>query len=311
MARYLVTGGAGFIGSNIVRTLVERGEHVCVLDDLSTGCLSNLEDVRQHVTFVESSINDRDNVFEAMDGVDYCIHQAAIASVPRSVEMPVETCDANITGTVKVFEAARDRGVRRVTFASSSAVYGNATRVPVDESMPLAPISPYGITKATNELYARVFHELYGTQIVGLRYFNVFGPWQDPNSDYAAVIPRFIRRMLDGLAPIVHGDGLQSRDFTYVSNVVDANLSACGVEGELAGIYNIACGESISILDIVNVLNRIIGSSISPEFEPARVGDIRKSWANIDAARKAFDYTCTMSFEEGLQRTVAWYRDHA
>lgn len=308
MARYLITGGAGFIGSNIAHELVRRGDDVCVLDDMSTGRAANLADIASDVEFVEASITERDAVFDVMEGRDYCIHQAAIASVPRSLEQPVETCQANITGTVNVFKAACDRGIRRVVFASSSSVYGNATEAPVLESLPLAPISPYGITKATDEMYGTVFNDLFGMDIVALRYFNVFGPRQDPKSDYAAVIPIFIRRMLQGLPPTVHGDGKQSRDFTYVSNVVDANLRACSVEERIGGIYNVACGATKCIIDLVDTINRVLGTSLEPVYEPGRAGDIRMSWADVTAARRAFGYETKVSFEEGLRQTIAWYR---
>lgn len=308
MAMYVITGGAGFIGSNIAHELVRRGEGVRIVDDFSSGRRENIQDIESEIEVVQASIRDKDAVDAAMKGVDYCIHQAAIASVPRSIERPVETCDANITGTVNVFEAAREHGVRRVVFASSSSVYGNVSEAPVSESSPVAPISPYAITKAADEMYAKVFNELFEMDIVGLRYFNVFGPRQDPKSEYAAVIPIFIRRMMGGVRPIVHGDGLQSRDFTFVANVVDANIKVCMAPGHIGGVYNVACGETKSILDLVQEINAVLGTSLEPEFAEGRAGDIRLSWADIRAAQDAFGYACRTSFEEGLRLTIEWYQ---
>jgi UDP-glucose 4-epimerase len=308
VARYLVTGGAGFIGSNLVHALAVQGHRVRVLDDFSAGRRNNLDGIVDAIEVIEGSITNRDIVFDSMTDVDSCFHQGAVVSVPQSIEQPGITCDANITGTVNVFEAARDRKIRRVVFASSSAVYGDVEEMPVKETLPLAPISPYGITKAADEMYARVFNELFDMDIVGLRYFNVFGPRQDPNSPYAAVVPIFIRHMLAGEAPTVHGDGRQSRDFTYVSNVVDANLRACNAEGRVGGVYNVACGTANSILELVQHLNDIFGTQIEPTFEPARAGDIRLSWATIDAARDVFGFRPAVSVQEGLRRTVDWYR---
>lgn len=308
MARYVITGGAGFIGSSIAHELVRRGENVVVIDDMSTGRVENLRDILDRIVLVEASILDENAVMNAMEGADYCLHQAAIASVPRSIERPVDTCAANIAGTVQVFDAARVAGVRRIVFASSSSVYGNADVSTVVESLPLAPISPYGVTKAADELYAAVYNDLFGVDVVGLRYFNVFGPRQDPNSDYAAVIPLFIRMMLEGRRPTVHGDGRQSRDFTYVSNVVDANVRACEVSGRIGGMYNVACGTSISIVDVVAAINRVLGTTLDPEFQARRAGDIMRSCADIGAAVAAFGYACDVSFDEGLRRTIAWYR---
>lgn len=309
MARYLITGGAGFIGSNIARELVVRGQHVRVFDDFSTGRRENLAGIEQQVEIVAESITNSDAIMDAMNGVDYCIHQAAMASVPRSIEQPRETCDVNVMGTVNVFQAAHRCGVHRVTFASSSSVYGNVNDAPIKETAPISPLSPYGITKATGEMYAMAFNSLFGLDIVCLRYFNVFGPRQDPTSDYAAVIPTFIRRMLGGEAPVVHGDGKQSRDFTFVSNVVDANILACAAEKDVGGIYNVACGTTVSILDLAHGIGAILGASLKPTFEAGRAGDIRLSWADVSAAKAAFGYECSVGFEEGLRRTVAWYRE--
>ncbi len=311
MATYLVTGGAGFIGSNLVRSLLERGHSVRVLDDLSTGRRANLTEVLSQIEFIEGSICEVDLVNQAMDGVEYCLHQAAVPSVPRSVEDPLRSNRVNVEGTLNVFLAAREQGVRRVVFASSSSVYGNTSVSPVREDLPTQPISPYGVTKATCELYARVFSSLYNMDIVGLRYFNVFGPRQDPASEYAAVVPIFLSKMLRGERPPVHGNGRQSRDFSYIGNVVDANLRVCDAEGPLAGVYNAACGAETSILGLVALLNEILGTKLEPVFEPSRAGDIRRSCADIRRAGETFGYKPQVSVGEGLKRTVEWYRSLA
>ncbi len=308
MTTCLVTGGAGFIGSNLIRALLERGYGVRVLDDLSTGYRANLDEIASQVDFFEGSVCDSDLVATAMDGVECCFHQAAIPSVPRSVSDPVSTNRVNIEGSINVFLAARDAGVRRVVYASSSSVYGNADVSPVHEDLPTKPISPYGVSKAATEHYARVFSALYGMDIVGLRYFNVFGPRQDPASQYAAVIPIFINRMLRGERPPVHGNGRQSRDFSYIDNIVEANIRACEAEGPIAGVYNAACGAETSILGILALLNDILGTKLSPLFEAARKGDISRSCANIARASQAFGYKPQVTVGEGLKRTVDWYR---
>lgn len=306
----LITGGAGFIGSNLVRALLDRGYRVRVLDDLSTGRKRNLRDIVADIEFLEGSISDPALVQSAMEGVTYCLHQAAIPSVPRSLSDPVATNRVNVEGTLNVFVAARDAGVRRVVYASSSSVYGNVGVSPVHEDLPTKPISPYGISKATCEHYARVFSELYGMDIVGLRYFNVFGPRQDPSSQYAAVVPIFISRMLQGIRPPVHGNGRQSRDFSYIDNVVEANILACESEEPIAGVYNVACGSETSILGMVALLNEILGLTLEPLLEPARKGDIERSCADITRAGSAFGYKPRVSVGEGLQRSVDWYRNH-
>lgn len=308
MARYLVTGGAGFIGSNLVRALLARNEQVRVLDDFSTGRRANLEDVAGEIDLVESDVCDPDTVQRAMRGVDYCLHLAAIPSVPRSVADPLRSNRVNVEGTLNVFLAARDANVKRVVYASSSSVYGNARPGPLNEDLPRAPVSPYGVSKAAVEMYAETFSRLYDLELVGLRYFNVFGPHQDPDSPYAAVIPIFIRALRAGRRPPVHGDGRQSRDFTYVDNVVEANLQACACSERIAGIYNAACGASASVLDLVEMLNTLLGTRLEPEFLPARPGDIRDSRADIGRARQAFGYAPRVSLREGLERTAAWYK---
>lgn len=308
MSCCLVTGGAGFIGNHLVRALLQKGHDVRVIDDLSTGNLDNLADVRERITFFLGSICDTELVTRASRGVTCCYHQAALPSVPRSVKDPWRSNRVNVEGTLNVFLAARDAGVKRVVFASSSSVYGNTDVVPTHEGLPLAPISPYGVTKATCEMYARAFTDLYGMDIVALRYFNVFGPRQNPQSQYAAVIPIFVQKMLAGERPPVDGDGMQSRDFSYIDNVVSANIKAGEAAGSIAGVYNVACGESTTVLDLVNTLNAILGLNLAPDFQAARAGDIRRSCAAIGQARAAFGYEPLVGVREGLERTVRWFQ---
>jgi len=309
MACFVVTGGAGFIGSNLVHALVSRGETVRVVDDFSTGKRENIAGLGDDIELIEGGICDARLMAKAMDGADYCLHQAAIPSVLRSVQDPVASNRANVEGTITVFLAARDAGVKRVVYASSSSVYGDTDVFPAHEDLPLAPLSPYGVSKAADELYARAFNGLYDTDLVGLRYFNVFGPRQDPASQYAAVIPLFIAKMLGGKSPMIEGDGGQSRDFGYVDNVVAANLCACDAAGRIGGVYNIGCGSSTSILELVELLNHILGTDIDPVFGPPRPGDIRRSCADIARARDVLGYEPSVAVEEGLRRTVAWFRD--
>lgn len=309
MATFLITGGAGFIGSNLAHALAAQGESVRILDDFSTGRRKNLDGLGKDAEIVEGSVCDSAALTEAMRGVRYCLHQAAIPAVPRSIAAPEVTNRANVEGTLNVFLAARAAGVERVVYASSSSVYGNAQIYPLSETLPRAPISPYAVSKAADEMYAEVFSELYGLDLVGLRYFNVFGPRQDPRSDYAAVIPLFIVRLLRGEAPIVFGDGTQARDFTYIDNVVEANLRACRTPGRLRGVYNIACGRPVSVLELAQCLGRLTGVSTPPAFHPARPGDILRSWADIGRAQAAFGYYPSVALEEGLERTLRWLRD--
>jgi len=309
MPKFVVTGGAGFIGSHLVRALIARGNAVTVIDDFSTGKRENLAGVEPLVELLEGSIEDRALLDKAMQDADYCLHQAAIPSVPRSVADPWASNRANVEGTLNVFVAARDAGVKRVVFASSSSIYGNTDQVPVSESLPRAPISPYGVTKATDELYGDVFAGLYGLDVVALRYFNVFGPRQAPDSAYAAVVPIFLSHMLRGERPPVHGHGHQARDFTFVDNVVQANLRACQAEERIAGAYNIACGASTSVVELVAALNALLGTNLPPDHQPARAGDILRSWADISKARKAFGYSPIVTLTEGLEKTIAWFRE--
>lgn len=306
----LVTGGAGFIGSHLVAALLEKGYSVRVIDDLSSGRRPNLEPYLDHIEFIHGSITDEDALAKAFHRVDACLHFAAIPSVPRSIDNPGQSNRVNVEGSVDVFLAARSAGVRRLVFASSSAVYGNVAERAVVESLPRAPISPYGVTKAAGEMYAEVFSQLYGLDIVSLRYFNVFGPRQDPRSPYAAVIPIFLSHLFAQKPPPIHGDGRQSRDFTYIDNVVHANLLALKAPGGIAGAYNIACGESTAIVDLVAMLNQRLGLAIEPAFQRARNGDIRYSCADISKARAAFGYEPIVTVREGIGRTLEWFRQH-
>lgn len=304
MAQYLVTGGAGFIGSNIVEELLRRGEQVRVLDNLATGRRGNIQPFLGDIEFIEGSINDAQLLQQAMKGVDYVLHQAALPSVPRSVEDPLSSHEANATGTMKVLIAARDAPVERVVFASSSSVYGESPTLPKRESMPTQPLSPYAVSKLAGEEYCKVFTRAYGLPTVALRYFNVFGPRQDPKSQYAAAIPGIASAMLRGEPPTIYGDGLQTRDFTYVSNVVSANLRACTSTEAIGLSINIACGQRITLLDLVDQLNVLLGTEIEPNFAPERPGDVKHSLADISVAESELGYRTEVGFREGLARTL-------
>ncbi len=304
MTRYLVTGGAGFIGSSLTRTIVERGGEVRVLDSFLTGNEENLADLPD-VEVVRGDVRDLDGLRVAMQGVERVLHQAAVPSVARSVKDPLLSNAANVEGTLNVLIAARDAGVPRVVFASSSSVYGDTPTLPKVETMLPGPLSPYAVTKLTGEQYLKVFHHLYGLETVALRYFNVFGPRQDPSSDYAAVIPLFVSLMARGQAPTIHGDGTQSRDFTYIDNVVQANLLACEAPGVGGEVFNVACGQRYTLLDLVAALNQILGTSLEPTFGPRREGDVMHSLADIEKSRRLLGYEPATTFAEGLERTVA------
>lgn len=310
MSKYLVTGGAGFIGSHIVDRLVKEGREVRVLDNLSTGKLSNIEHNLDKIEFVRESLTDLDAVKRAVEGVDCVLHQGAIPSVPRSVADPIGSNDAGINATLNLLVAAKDAGVKRLVYASSSSVYGDSPTLPKHEKMETNPLSPYAITKLAGEHYLRVFHDLYGLETVSLRYFNVFGPRQDPSNQYAAVIPKFITIMLRGERPTIYGDGLQSRDFTYVSNNVTANLLACEAPGIGGEVFNIACGERFSLLDLVETLNGILGTAIEPILEAERPGDVKHSQAEISKARERMGFQPGTSFHEGIEILVKWIKDN-
>ena len=306
--RYLVTGGAGFIGSNIADELVRRRQEVTVLDDLSAGKESNLESVRSKIRLHIGSITNLATVQEACQGVDYVIHLAARTSVPKSVIDPLETNSVNIDGTLNVLLAARDAKVRRVVFAASSSAYGETPALPKTEGMRPEPISPYGVTKYVGELYGQVFGRVYGLENVSLRYFNVFGPRQDPSSQYSGVLSRFMLALIEGTPLTIYGDGGQSRDFTYVDNVVDETLRACEAAGAPGRVLNGGTGVRVTLNEVVSLLEKIVGGQIAVQYEPARPGDIRDSQADISLAKKILGYSPLVMFNEGLKRTWEWYR---
>ncbi len=306
--RYLVTGGAGFIGSNTVDELVRRGHGVVVLDDLSAGKEENLSEVRNKITFVKGSITDLETVQKACHQADYVIHLAARTSVPRSVKDPIETNRINVDGTLNVLIAARDNKVKRVVYAASSSAYGETATLPKTEALQPNPISPYGVSKFVGELYAGAFGRCYGLESVSLRYFNIFGPRQDPDSPYSGVLSRFAAAFLDDIEPTVYGDGLQTRDFTYVDNAVQANLLACETPAISGEVFNIGTGHSISLNRTLELFRRISGKEIPAHHDSSREGDIRDSLADISRAKQFLGYEPTVHFEEGLQRTYDWYR---
>jgi UDP-glucose 4-epimerase len=313
MARYLVTGGAGFIGSHLVDEVLRRGAQVCVLDNFSTGRRDNLAHVLNQIELIEGDIRDVAAVRQAMTGVDYVLHEAALPSVQRSVQDPLLSNEVNVTGTLNILQAAREACVKRVVLASSSSVYGDSPTLPKHEAMPTAPRSPYAVSKLAAERYAMAFNTVYGLPTVALRYFNVFGPRQDPASQYSAVIPKFITAMLKGEPPVIYGDGTQSRDFTFVANVVSANLLACEREEANGQALNVACGERYSLLDLHADLQRILQVEIAPVFAEARKGDVKHSLATIEAAQEKLGYEALIKWEAGLRQTVQWYcaRDKA
>jgi UDP-glucose 4-epimerase len=305
---YLVTGGAGFIGSHICERLLHDGHAVRVLDDFSNGKEENIEALAGDIELFRGSVCDRNLVAEAVKGTYVVFHEAALGSVPRSVADPLTTHESNITGTLNVLLAARDLGTRRVVFASSSSVYGETPVLPKHEDMKPEPLSPYALSKLSAEQYCGVFHRVYGFEAVALRYFNIFGPRQDPESQYAAVIPKFVTAILEGRRPVIFGDGLQSRDFTYVDNVVEANLLASEVEGAAGKFFNVACGGRYTLLDLLSKIKKILGSDVEPVHESPRAGDVRDSQASIEAAKAILGYKVAVDFDEGLRRTVEWYR---
>lgn len=311
MRTFLVTGGAGFIGSHIAETLARHHNHVRVLDNLSTGHLANLDSFRDRVEFVEGDLLDAETVERVVDGVDCVFHQAALASVPRSVKDPLATNAACVTGTLTLLDAARRAGVRRLIYAASSSAYGDQPFSCKRETDLPGPLSPYAVAKLAGEHYCRAFTATYKFETVAIRYFNVFGPRQDPNSPYSAVIPRFITAILSGKQPTVFGDGLQSRDFTYVANVVEANLLAADAQDVAGRVFNVACGGSINLLQLLDSLNDLLGTDVQPIFEKPRPGDVRQSLADISLARKLLDYEPSIDFHEGLRRSIEYYKQIA
>ena len=304
---FLITGGAGFIGSNLVEELLGRGERVRVLDNFSTGFRKNIEQWQSSIEIVEGDIREYDVVLKAMQGVDCVLHQAALPSVPRSIQDPIASNASNVTGTLNVLQAVREAGVKRAVFASSSSVYGDTPVLPKQEDMPANPLSPYAVSKLAGESYFSVFGRVYGIQTVALRYFNVFGPRQNPDSQYSAVIPKFIKAMLAGKRPVIYGDGTQSRDFTFVANVVEANIRAATRDIPPGSVMNCACHGQVTLNELVARLNAILGTSIEPEYAEPRPGDIKHSFADIERMKRLLDFTPAVGFEEGLKKTCEYY----
>lgn len=306
--RYLVTGGAGFIGSNIIELLLKKGEKVRAVDNFSTGKKENIEPFLGRIEFIEGDLCDKEIAKKSVEGIDYILHQAAIPSVPRSIEDPLRTNESNITATLNLLLASLRARVKRFIYASSSSVYGNSPSLPKKEDMPPEPESPYAVSKLTGEYYARLFFKLYGLETVALRYFNVFGPRQDPTSQYAAVIPKFITALLNNDPPLIYGDGEQTRDFTYVENVAEANILAA-ITPQIAGrVFNIATSQKITVNGLFQKLREIIGVQIEPVYTQPRKGDVRHSFADIEEAKRELNYKPTIGFEEGLERTVKWFK---
>lgn len=307
MTTVLVTGGAGFIGSSLVEDLISQDYNVRVLDNFDTGRMENLSGLENRIELIKGDIRDMELVKNAVKGVDYISHQAALPSMLKSIEEPIPTTEVNILGTLNILLAARDSGVQRIVYASSSSVYAGIDGLPKRESMKMIPTSPYGLTKIANEHYFKVFHDIYGLKSVGLRYFNVFGPKQDPKSDYAAVIPKFINLMMSDKRPPIYGDGEQTRDFTFVKDAAMVNIISFKAKGSNGNAYNIAGGKQTSVNDLVKKINEILGKDIKPVYEKTRPGDPKYSEADISEAMKNLGYKPKYSFDEGLKLTVDWY----
>jgi len=309
MGTHLVTGGAGFIGSHITEALVKRGDAVRVLDNFATGRKENLAGFEDKITLIRGDLNDPDALAEATNSVDVIYHLAALPSVPRSVDDPIGSNRANVDGTVALLWAAKNAQARRVVYSASSSAYGDSPHFPRVETLLPEPLSPYAVAKLAGEYYCRAFWECYGLETIGLRYFNVFGPRQNPESQYAAAIPLFITAILEDRSPTVYGDGEQSRDFTYIENVVQANLRAAEAPKEACGkVFNTACGQSVTVNETIAAINRILGKNVPSVFAPPRPGDVKHSNADISLARKLLDYEPTVMFEEGLERTMEYFR---
>jgi nucleoside-diphosphate-sugar epimerase len=311
MAKYLVTGGAGFIGSHLVEELLRRGETVRVVDSLVTGNRANMASFADRVEFIEGDLADPAVARRSVEGMEFVLHQAAIPSVPRSVAEPERCHRANVDATLNVLLASRDAGIKRLLFAGSSSVYGNSATLPKREDMPPNPLSPYALHKLVGEQYARLFTSLYGLETVTTRYFNVFGPRQDPSSPYSGVISLFIRALVDGRSPTIYGDGEQTRDFTYVANVVDGVLRACAAPAAAGQVFNVATGGRISLNHLYRTLQELTGRTIAATYGPTRIGDVRDSQADISAAQEVFGYSPIVTFEDGLAQTLAWSREDA
>jgi UDP-glucose 4-epimerase len=308
--KYLVTGGAGFIGSNIVSELLSQGEQVVVLDNFATGKRENTLPLmkNKNLTLIEGDLRSFHIVRTAVKGVDYILHQGALPSVPRSINDPITSNDVNILGMLNILEAAKEFGVKRVVCASSSSIYGNSESLPKVESMPVNPLSPYALTKYAQERYCQIFSKIYGMETVALRYFNVFGPNQDPTSQYSAVIPKFIKLIMQDKEPMIYGDGSQSRDFTFVENNVWANIQACTAPKASGEVINIACGKRYTLIDLVDMINEILGKNVEPKFAPDRAGDVKHSLAGIEKAKELLGYEVRVDFKEGLRRTIEFFQ---
>ena len=305
--RYLVTGGAGFIGSNLAEALVEQGHFVRVLDNFSTGKKENIAGISDKIELINGDIRYLNTVMEAMKDIDYVLHQAALPSVPRSIETPLESNDVNINGTLNVLYAAKESGVKRVVYAASSSAYGDTPTLPKVESMKVDPLSPYAVNKLAAEQYCKVFYGVYGLETVALRYFNIFGRRQDPTSFYSAVIPKFIKLFLNEQAPVINGDGSISRDFTYIDNVISANLLACKAPKAPGHVFNIACGQRIDLNEMAEELRKLTGAKVTPTHGPERLGDIKHSLADINLAKELLGYEVKVHVKEGLKRTAEWF----
>jgi UDP-glucose 4-epimerase len=310
MSVYVVTGGGGFIGSHIVEELLNRNETVRVIDNFSTGKRENVEPFADHIQLIEADLAGTENLAQFLKGADYVIHQAAIPSVPKSMIDPVRSHRANVDGSLKLLVACREAGVKRLVYASSSSLYGDSPTLPKHEGMMPNPLSPYGAQKLFAEMYCQVFTRAYGLETVSLRYFNVFGPRQDPTSQYSGVLALFIPAVLQGRRPTIYGDGEQSRDFTYVKNVAEANLLACKAPGVAGQVFNVACGDRITVNSMLQQINKITAKDVTPIYAEPRAGDIKHSQADISRAQEHLGYQPKVTFEEGLRHTIEWYRNN-
>jgi len=313
MKKYLITGGAGFIGSNTTERIIQNGDHVTIIDNLTTGFIENLQPFLDNhpnqIKFINGTIEDLDLLQKEFKGIDYVIHLAAYTSVQRSVENPLDANKINIDALLNVLIAARDNKVKRVVFASTAAVYGNSPKQPKDENITPEPLSPYAVGKITGEYYMKIFYQLYGLETVCLRYFNIFGTRQNPNSPYSLALPKFIKTMIQGESPVIFGDGKQARDFTYVANLVQANLLACESKRAVGESINIACGKLTTVLEMVEAINKALGTDIKPTFTPPRAGEVRMSYADISKAKNLLGYKPEVEFEDGIKKAVEWHKE--
>lgn len=312
MSKYLITGGAGFIGSNIVKKLLDLGESIRVVDNFSTGRKENIQEFFGNLNFefLEGDLTDLAVAKKSVKGVNFILHEAAVPSIARSIEDPIRSNDANIRATLNILIAAKEEGVKKFIYASSSSIYGDAEKSPKKEDFPINPISPYALTKYAGERYCQLFWRIHKLPTISLRYFNVFGPKQNPDSQYSAVIPKFILALLKKESPVIYGSGEQSRDFTYIANVVAANLLAIKAEKGFGEVYNIACGKETNLNELFSIINRIIGSDIKPDYKEFRQGDLLKSRADITKAKKVLNYSPVVDLKEGLKNTVEWLRKY-